>query len=130
MTPLSLSAPCHGHQTTPLECSIDSCLAQFTSAELLTGNNKFGCDTCTRHKYGKQQDGRCHHRHVETHCFCDCILLIDQCRILDQENMGFESGAVMSNPGQVCYRQWFMYKFRSSLIKCSAAGWAPEMMYD
>lgn len=56
MTPLS--APCHGRQTTPLECSIDSCLGQFTSAELLTGNNKFRCDACTRHKYGKQQDGK------------------------------------------------------------------------
>ena len=42
------------------ECSIESCLHQFTAAELLTGNNKFGCKNCTRlnHKHnpnkGKQ----------------------------------------------------------------------------
>lgn len=30
------------------ECSIESCLHQFTAAELLTGNNKFGCKNCTR----------------------------------------------------------------------------------
>lgn len=35
------------------ECSIESCLNQFTAAELLTGNNKFGCKNCTRlnHKH-------------------------------------------------------------------------------
>ncbi|KAK3098342.1 hypothetical protein FSP39_018619 [Pinctada imbricata] len=33
------------------ECSIMSCLHQFTSAELLTGNNKFGCSNCTDLKY-------------------------------------------------------------------------------
>ncbi|XP_040571683.1 ubiquitin carboxyl-terminal hydrolase 45 [Lepeophtheirus salmonis] len=31
----------------PGECSIYSCLAQFTSPELLTGNNKWACDKCT-----------------------------------------------------------------------------------
>ena len=30
------------------ECSIESCLHQFTAAELLTGNNKFGCKNCTK----------------------------------------------------------------------------------
>lgn len=30
------------------ECSVMSCLHQFTSAELLTGNNKFGCANCTK----------------------------------------------------------------------------------
>ena len=33
------------------ECTIMSCLHQFTSAELLTGNNKFGCSSCTNIKY-------------------------------------------------------------------------------
>uniref|UniRef100_A0A2C9LRS2 ubiquitinyl hydrolase 1 n=1 Tax=Biomphalaria glabrata TaxID=6526 RepID=A0A2C9LRS2_BIOGL len=32
------------------ECSILSCLNQFTAAELLTGSNKFGCKECTRRK--------------------------------------------------------------------------------
>ena len=30
------------------ECSIYSCLAQFTAPELLTGQNKWACDKCTR----------------------------------------------------------------------------------
>ncbi|XP_076373388.1 ubiquitin specific protease 16/45 isoform X2 [Tachypleus tridentatus] len=32
------------------ECSVMSCLNQFTAPELLTGNNKFGCENCTRLK--------------------------------------------------------------------------------
>lgn len=36
------------------ECSIMSCLNQFTTGELLTGNNKFGCERCTRRKYRNQ----------------------------------------------------------------------------
>ncbi|XP_047535636.1 ubiquitin carboxyl-terminal hydrolase 16 isoform X1 [Vanessa atalanta] len=38
------------------ECSIQSCLAQFTALELLTGNNKVGCETCTERINGK--DGK------------------------------------------------------------------------
>ncbi|XP_060077798.1 ubiquitin carboxyl-terminal hydrolase 16-like [Ylistrum balloti] len=38
------------YQPSSRECSIMSCLHQFTSAELLTGNNKFGCANCTRIK--------------------------------------------------------------------------------
>ena len=30
------------------ECSIYSCLAQFTAPELLTGQNKWACEKCTR----------------------------------------------------------------------------------
>nr|XP_039261660.1 ubiquitin carboxyl-terminal hydrolase 16-like [Styela clava] len=30
------------------ECSIQSCLHKFTMAEMLTGNNKFGCEECTK----------------------------------------------------------------------------------
>jgi ubiquitin carboxyl-terminal hydrolase 16/45 len=33
------------------ECSVLSCLNQFTAAELLTGNNKFGCESCSKKKY-------------------------------------------------------------------------------
>lgn len=38
------------------ECSVQSCLSQFTALELLTGNNKVGCDTCTERINGK--DGK------------------------------------------------------------------------
>lgn len=38
------------------ECSIQSCLSQFTALELLTGNNKVGCETCTERIHGK--DGK------------------------------------------------------------------------
>lgn len=30
------------------ECSVQSCLNQFTACELLTNNNKVGCDVCTK----------------------------------------------------------------------------------
>ena len=30
------------------ECSIQSCLNQFTAIELMTGNNKVGCENCTQ----------------------------------------------------------------------------------
>lgn len=33
------------------ECSVLSCLNQFTACELMTGNNKVGCDRCTE-RYG------------------------------------------------------------------------------
>ena len=33
------------------ECTVMSCLHQFTSAELLTGNNKFGCVNCSKNKH-------------------------------------------------------------------------------
>jgi hypothetical protein len=36
------------------ECSIQSCLNQFTALELMTGNNKVGCEVCTqRQNHGK-----------------------------------------------------------------------------
>ncbi|XP_026756497.1 ubiquitin carboxyl-terminal hydrolase 16 isoform X2 [Galleria mellonella] len=38
------------------ECSIQSCLSQFTALELLTGNNKVGCENCTERINGK--DGK------------------------------------------------------------------------
>ena len=41
------------------ECSIQSCLNQFTAAELLTGANKFGCENCSN-KAKQYKDGRCY----------------------------------------------------------------------
>lgn len=38
------------------ECSIQSCLNNFTAVELMTGNNKVGCDNCTTRINGK--DGK------------------------------------------------------------------------
>ncbi|CAG9788534.1 unnamed protein product [Diatraea saccharalis] len=35
------------------ECSVQSCLSQFTALELLTGNNKVSCETCTERLNGK-----------------------------------------------------------------------------
>ncbi|XP_052809914.1 ubiquitin carboxyl-terminal hydrolase 45-like isoform X2 [Mya arenaria] len=39
------------YQPSSGECSIQSCLNQFTAAELLTGHNKFGCKNCTKIKF-------------------------------------------------------------------------------
>lgn len=38
------------------ECSVQSCLNNFTGIELMTGNNKVGCDACTERVNGK--DGK------------------------------------------------------------------------
>lgn len=38
------------------ECSIQSCLNNFTAVELMTGNNKVGCDGCTKRING--EDGK------------------------------------------------------------------------
>lgn len=38
------------------ECSVQSCLNNFTAIELMTGNNKVGCDECTEKINGK--DGK------------------------------------------------------------------------
>lgn len=42
----------HSYTPSSKECSIQSCLHQFTSVELLMGNNKLLCESCTerRHK--------------------------------------------------------------------------------
>ena len=44
----SLSTLCPRYHPSAKECSLMSCLHQFTAPELLTGSNKFGCKTCTR----------------------------------------------------------------------------------
>lgn len=38
------------------ECSVQSCLSNFTASELMTDNNKVGCDKCTERINGK--DGK------------------------------------------------------------------------
>ncbi|XP_076837242.1 ubiquitin carboxyl-terminal hydrolase 45 [Brachyhypopomus gauderio] len=49
------------HSYTPVakECSVQSCLHQFTSVELLMGNNKLLCENCTerRHKQTRRSGG-------------------------------------------------------------------------
>ncbi|XP_059617458.1 ubiquitin carboxyl-terminal hydrolase 16 [Phlebotomus argentipes] len=35
------------------ECSVQSCMNNFTALELMTGNNKVGCDACTERLNGK-----------------------------------------------------------------------------
>ncbi|PIK36394.1 putative ubiquitin carboxyl-terminal hydrolase 16 [Apostichopus japonicus] len=45
------------YQAKSQECSVESCLSQFTSPEWLTGANKFGCEHCTA-KRGKDADGK------------------------------------------------------------------------
>lgn len=35
------------------ECSVQSCLNNFTAVELMTGNNKVGCDSCSERINGK-----------------------------------------------------------------------------
>lgn len=49
------------HSYTPCskECSVQSCLHQFTSVELLMGNNKLLCESCTerRHKQLRKSSG-------------------------------------------------------------------------
>lgn len=37
------------------ECSVQSCLNQFTTPELLTGNNKVGCEECTKRHGGPEK---------------------------------------------------------------------------
>jgi len=50
------------------ECSIQSCLNQFTALELMTGNNKVGCENCTqRQNKGKFKDGN------TSQCNVDCF---------------------------------------------------------
>ncbi|XP_036104438.1 ubiquitin carboxyl-terminal hydrolase 45 isoform X2 [Molossus molossus] len=42
--------------TTSKECSVQSCLYQFTSMELLMGNNKLLCENCTEKKQKYQRE--------------------------------------------------------------------------
>ena len=79
------------------ECSIQSCLNQFTALELMTGNNKVGCENCTqRQNKGKFKDGNtsqcnvdcfplfflklkfCHDDLNEKGTQCGCVFVIDK----------------------------------------------------
>ena len=44
----SLTSIAPRYQSSAGECSVYSCLTQFTAPELLTGNNKWACDRCTK----------------------------------------------------------------------------------
>ncbi|TRY84621.1 hypothetical protein DNTS_001349 [Danionella cerebrum] len=43
----AFQALCHSYTPSSKECSVQSCLHQFTSVELLMGNNKLLCENCT-----------------------------------------------------------------------------------
>lgn len=47
------------YTTSSKECSIQSCLYQFTSVELLMGNNKLLCENCTDRKQKQQKKANC-----------------------------------------------------------------------
>ncbi|XP_030665355.1 ubiquitin carboxyl-terminal hydrolase 45 isoform X6 [Nomascus leucogenys] len=51
--------------TTSKECSIQSCLYQFTSVELLMGNNKLLCENCTKNKQKYQEEASFAEKKVE-----------------------------------------------------------------
>ena len=56
----SMSTLSPRYQPSSRECSIMSCLHQFTSAELLMGNNKVRCKNCTRRKAkNSSNNGKC-----------------------------------------------------------------------
>ena len=45
----------------PGECSVQSCLSQFCSPEVLEGKNKFACEECSKRSHGgsdEQEDGQ------------------------------------------------------------------------
>lgn len=37
------------------ECSVQSCLSQFTECELMAGNNKVSCESCTKRLGGPEK---------------------------------------------------------------------------
>ena len=41
------NVPHFRYKSRACECSVYSCLTQFTAPELLTGNNKWACERCT-----------------------------------------------------------------------------------
>lgn len=58
----------HSYTPTSKECSIQSCLHQFTSVELLMGNNKLLCESCTerRHKQLLKSSSAGKKKHLQT----------------------------------------------------------------
>ncbi|XP_064615598.1 ubiquitin carboxyl-terminal hydrolase 16-like [Liolophura sinensis] len=55
------------YQPLPRECSVMSSLHHFTSAELLTGNNKFGCEKCTKKQKAAKGKSEMVYRNASKH---------------------------------------------------------------
>ncbi|XP_053143673.1 ubiquitin carboxyl-terminal hydrolase 45 isoform X2 [Hemicordylus capensis] len=53
------------YTTSSKECSVQSCLYQFTSVELLMGNNKLLCENCTEQKQKHQKKSNSTEKKVE-----------------------------------------------------------------
>lgn len=70
-----------GTRTAPekQECSVQSCLFQFTEVETLTEKNSLLCVTCTKRQPNKDK-GLKHfvHYHIADNCFCylHCLLIV------------------------------------------------------
>ena len=60
----------HSYTPSSKECSIQSCLHQFTSVELLMGNNKLLCESCTerRQKQLRKSSSAGKTEHLEPRC--------------------------------------------------------------
>ncbi|CAH6777397.1 Usp45 [Phodopus roborovskii] len=54
--PTAFQTLSQSYVTTSKECSVQSCLYQFTSMELLMGNNKLLCEECTEKKQKRQRE--------------------------------------------------------------------------
>ncbi|XP_077455383.1 ubiquitin carboxyl-terminal hydrolase 45 isoform X2 [Stigmatopora argus] len=55
----------HSYNPSSKECSIQSCLHQFTSVELLMGNNKLLCESCTEHRHKQMRKSSSTDKKVE-----------------------------------------------------------------
>nr|XP_025858650.1 ubiquitin carboxyl-terminal hydrolase 45 [Vulpes vulpes] len=55
----------HSYVTASRECSVQSCLYQFTSMELLMGNNKLLCENCTAKKQRHHEAASCAEKKAE-----------------------------------------------------------------
>ncbi|XP_036395022.1 ubiquitin carboxyl-terminal hydrolase 45 isoform X1 [Megalops cyprinoides] len=55
----------HSYTPSSKECSVQSCLHQFTSVELLMGNNKLLCESCTERKQRMRRSGTTADKKVE-----------------------------------------------------------------
>ncbi|XP_025300358.2 ubiquitin carboxyl-terminal hydrolase 45 isoform X1 [Canis lupus dingo] len=56
----------HSYVTASRECSVQSCLYQFTSMELLMGNNKLLCENCTAKKQRHRKATSCAEKKAES----------------------------------------------------------------
>uniref|UniRef100_A0A8C1L8N9 Ubiquitin carboxyl-terminal hydrolase n=1 Tax=Cyprinus carpio TaxID=7962 RepID=A0A8C1L8N9_CYPCA len=62
----AFQALCHSYTPSSKECSVQSCLHQFTSIELLMGNNKLLCENCTeRRQRPMKRSGMYAHKKAE-----------------------------------------------------------------